>query len=33
MKVHDPNRRQPSRMKGSGRHNPARGSAKPKAKK
>lgn len=33
MKAHDPNSRQPSRMKGSGRHYPNHGSQKPKEKK
>jgi hypothetical protein len=33
MKAHDPNKRQPSRFKGSGRHWPKHGSRKPKEKK
>lgn len=33
MKVHDPNKRQPSKMKGSGRHWPKHGAQKSKARK
>jgi len=33
VKVHDENKRQPSKMKGSGRHHAKHGSQKPKGKK